>query len=78
MSPCNLNVWWILAIDIMIRLRILVPMYIESVPNRNSPPCILLRQDHREGKKVVKETLANLTKWPKHIRPSSRHKRWGS
>ena len=42
-------------------------MYIESVPNRNSPPCILLRQDRREGKKVVKETLANLTKWPKPI-----------
>lgn len=42
-------------------------MYIESVPNRNSPPCILLRQDHREGKKVVKKTLANLTKWPRHV-----------
>jgi transposase len=42
-------------------------MYIESIPNRTSPPCILLRQDRREGKKVVKETLANLTKWPKHI-----------
>jgi transposase len=27
----------------------------------------LLRQDHREGKRVVKQTLANLTKWPKHI-----------
>jgi transposase len=42
-------------------------MYIESVPNRNSPPCVLLRQDHREGKKVVKKTLANLTKWPRHV-----------
>ena len=42
-------------------------MYIESVPNRKSPPCILLREDHREGKKVVKKTLANLTRWPQHI-----------
>lgn len=42
-------------------------MYIQKVPNRNSPPCILLREDHREGRKVVKKTLANLTKWPTHI-----------
>ncbi len=42
-------------------------MYIESIPNRKSSPCILLREDHREGKKVVKKTLANLTKWPKHV-----------
>ena len=42
-------------------------MYIESVPNRKSPPCILLREDHREGRKVVKKTLANLTQWPKHV-----------
>ena len=42
-------------------------MYIESVPNRNSPPCILLREDHREGRKVVKKTLANLSKWPAHV-----------
>jgi len=42
-------------------------MYIESIPNRKSPPCILLREDHREGRKVVKKTLANLTKWPRHV-----------
>ncbi len=42
-------------------------MYIESVPNRKSPPCVLLREDHREGRKVVKRTLANLTKWPSHV-----------
>jgi len=42
-------------------------MYIESVPNRNSPPCILLREDHREGRKVIKKTLANLSKWPTHV-----------
>ena len=39
-------------------------MYIESVPNRNSPPAILLREGWREGKKTVKRTLANLSDWP--------------
>jgi len=39
-------------------------MYIETVPNRGSPPAILLREARREGKKVVKRTLANLSKWP--------------
>ena len=39
-------------------------MYIESVPNRNSPPCILLRESRRQGRKVIKRTLANLTAWP--------------
>ncbi|MBI2821228.1 MAG: IS1634 family transposase [Acidobacteria bacterium] len=39
-------------------------MYIESVPNRNSPPAILLREGWREGKKTHKRTLANLSHWP--------------
>jgi transposase len=39
-------------------------MYIETVPNRNSPPAILLREGRREGNKVVKRTLANLSDWP--------------
>jgi hypothetical protein len=39
-------------------------MYIERVPNRNSRPAILLRTAHREGKRVRKRTLANLTDWP--------------
>ena len=39
-------------------------MYIESVPNRNSPPAILLRESFRQGGKVRKRTLANLSKWP--------------
>jgi transposase len=42
-------------------------MYIESVPNRNSPPCILLRESRREGRKVVKRTLLNLTSWPPEL-----------
>lgn len=36
-------------------------MYIDIVPNRNSPPAILLRESLREGKKIVKRTLANLS-----------------
>ncbi len=42
----------------------MAPMYIETVPNRNSRPAILLRQGWREGKKTVKRTLANLSDWP--------------
>jgi hypothetical protein len=36
-------------------------MYIESVPNRNSPPAVLLRESYREDGKVRKRTLANLS-----------------
>ena len=43
----------------------MVAMYIETVPNRNSPPAILLREGWRENGKVRKRTLANLSKWPK-------------
>ncbi|HEY9821470.1 MAG TPA: IS1634 family transposase [Candidatus Sericytochromatia bacterium] len=39
-------------------------MHIERVPNRNSPPAVLLRQSYREGGKVRKRTLANLSKLP--------------
>ena len=40
------------------------PMYIESVPNRDSPPAILLRESYREAGKVKKRTLLNLSDWP--------------
>ena len=39
-------------------------MYIEAVPNWNSPPAILLRESYREGGKVRKRTLCNLSDWP--------------
>ena len=39
-------------------------MYIATVPNRASPPAILLREGYREGGKVKNRTLANLSKWP--------------
>jgi hypothetical protein len=38
-------------------------MYVEAVPNRNSPPAILLRDAWREGGRIRKRTLANLSKW---------------
>ena len=39
-------------------------MYIEAVPNRNSPPAILLRESYRADGKVRKRTLCNLSGWP--------------
>jgi hypothetical protein len=39
-------------------------MYIEMVPNRDSKPCILLRESYRQDGKVRKRTLANLSKLP--------------
>ena len=50
----------------MIVVTIIV-MYIERVPNRNSPPAVLLRESFREGGKVRKRTLANLSKLPDDI-----------
>jgi hypothetical protein len=41
-----------------------VYMYVASVPNRNSPPAILLRESFREHGKVHNRTLANLSHWP--------------
>ncbi|MCR4321920.1 MAG: hypothetical protein NUV74_16490 [Candidatus Brocadiaceae bacterium] len=39
-------------------------MYIDIVPNRNSPPAILLREGWREGGKICKRTIANISDWP--------------
>jgi len=39
-------------------------MYIDVVPNRASPPAVLLRESYREGGKVKKRTLANLSALP--------------
>src|SRR5947207_13316708 len=38
-------------------------MCITAVPNRHSPPAILLRESFRDGDKVRTRTLANLTSW---------------
>ena len=45
----------------------MIAMYIEKVPNRNSPPAVLLRESYREGDQVKKRTLANLSKLPDYI-----------
>src|SRR5205814_9773252 len=39
-------------------------MYVERIPNRNSPPAILLRESYRDGDKFKRRTLANLGDWP--------------
>jgi Transposase DDE domain len=41
-----------------------VVMYVVKVPNRGSPPAILLRESYREDGKVKNRTLANLSSWP--------------
>jgi hypothetical protein len=43
-------------------------MFIETVPNRDSPPAVLLRQSHRvEAGRSQKRTLANLSKLPHDV-----------
>ena len=39
-------------------------MYVATIPNRNSPPAILLRETFRQDGKVKNRTLANLSHWP--------------
>src|SRR5258705_11290420 len=41
-------------------------MYVTSVPNRDSPPAVLLRESYREQGKGKTRTLANLSHWPEH------------
>src|SRR6266581_1174944 len=39
-------------------------MYVARVPNRGSPPAVLLRESYRDAGKVKNRTLANLSAWP--------------
>ena len=39
-------------------------MYVVAIPNRTSPPAILLRESYRDGRRVKNRTLANLSAWP--------------
>jgi transposase len=41
-------------------------MYVTEIPNRNSPPAILLRESYRENGKVRTRTIANIS----HLRPA--------
>ena len=54
----------IMGLDICRRCAYNMTMYIDTVPNRNSPPAVLLRESRREGGKMVKTTIANLSKCP--------------
>jgi hypothetical protein len=45
-------------------IGMIVVMYVVKVPNRGSPPAILLRESYREAGKVKNRTLANLSSWP--------------
>jgi hypothetical protein len=40
------------------------PMYVDTVPNRGSRPAVLLRESLRQGSRVIKRTLANISDWP--------------
>jgi len=39
-------------------------MYVAEIPNRNSPPAILIRESFREDGKVKNRTIANISSWP--------------
>src|SRR5258708_12503768 len=39
-------------------------MYVAEIPNRSSPPAILLRESFRQDGKVKNRTIANLSSWP--------------
>jgi len=45
-------------------MRFASRMYVATVPNRSSPPAVLLRESYRDADKVKSRTLANLTHWP--------------
>ena len=56
----NINIYLDNNVDIIY----CAPMHIDIVPNRNSHPTVLLRETRREGKKVIKRALANLSSLP--------------
>jgi len=42
----------------------MVGMYVATIPNRGSPPTIIIREGYRENGKVKNKTIANITHWP--------------
>lgn len=52
-----------LGLDLKAQICNMVAMYIETVPNRGSPPAVLLRESYRAAGQVKKRTLANLSRW---------------
>lgn len=53
----------IIVLDMSIMSYYYVGMYIAAIPNRSSPPAILLRESFRHQGKVKSRTLANLSDW---------------
>ena len=54
----------VLLCSYVVEPGIIVVMYVAKVPNRGSPPAVLLRESYREAGKVKNRTLANLSSWP--------------
>jgi len=67
MYPCKYFILSYFVLDIIAKHPIIVYMYIEKIPNRNSPPCILIRESYRQDGKVHKRTLANITHLPVRV-----------
>ena len=42
-------------------------VYVKHIPYRNSPPAILIREAWREGRRIRRKTLANISKLPPHV-----------
>ena len=68
------NIWVVFSCLLVYDPNILFPCkdrhlsyHVETIPNRNSPPAILLRKAWREGKRIRKLTLANLTHLPPEL-----------
>src|SRR5450631_3508577 len=51
---------------LLINTQYYVSMYVATVPNRNSPPAILLRESYRLDGKVKSRTIANISHLPTH------------
>jgi transposase len=47
-------------------IRYIVSMYVATVPNRNSPPAILLRESYRQDGRVKTRTIANISHLHSH------------
>ena len=52
------------ALILWLRYGMIEPCISKSVPNRGSPPAILLRESYRDGDRIRKRTLLNLSDWP--------------
>ncbi len=42
-------------------------MFVTSIPNRGSPPAVLIRESYRQDSKVKTRTLANISKLPQEV-----------